>query len=100
MPSDAERSQYSPFSADELRDLQRRSDARGLLRLAGHVSAIGASGWLYAASLQRSSPALVVVLLGTVFGFTLVTLFAAMHESVHRTAFKTRWLNDGVAWFA
>jgi fatty acid desaturase len=34
------------------------------------------------------------------FGFTLVTMFAAMHECVHRTAFKSRWLNDGVAWFA
>jgi fatty acid desaturase len=27
-------------------------------------------------------------------------MFAAMHESVHRTAFRTRWLNDAVAWFA
>ena len=34
------------------------------------------------------------------FGFTLVTMFAAMHESIHRTAFKSSWLNDGVGWFA
>ena len=23
--------------------------------------------------------------------------FAALHETIHRTAFRTRWLNDGVA---
>ena len=27
-------------------------------------------------------------------------MFAAMHESVHRTAFKSRWLNNAVGWFA
>jgi fatty acid desaturase len=30
----------------------------------------------------------------------LVFLFAPLHESVHRTAFRTRRLNDVVAWFA
>ncbi len=37
-----------------------------------------------------------LLVLAAVLGFTLVTMFAAMHESVHRTAFKSRWLNDGV----
>ena len=39
-------------------------------------------------------------LLAITLGFTLVTMFAAMHEAVHRTAFKSQQLNDGVAWFA
>ncbi len=31
-------------------------------------------------------------------GIVLSFLFCAQHESIHRTAFKSRWLNDAVAW--
>jgi fatty acid desaturase len=85
---------------DELRRLQQRSDARGLLRLAGHLAAIGGSGWLYALALQRRPSIFLVGLAAIAFGFTLVSMFAAMHESVHRTAFKSLWLNNAVGWFA
>ena len=34
-----------------------------------------------------------------VHGVGLVYLFAPLHETVHRTAFASRWLNDAVAWF-
>jgi fatty acid desaturase len=95
-----QRGNDSPFSGDELRALQQRSDARGLMRLGGHLAAIGGSGWLYGLSIQRSSSVALIGVCGALYGFTLVTMFAAMHESVHRTAFKTRWLNDAVAWFA
>jgi fatty acid desaturase len=88
------------LSNDELKRLQQRSDARGLARLAGHFAAIAGSAFLYAWSIERQSHRLVVLLLAVVLGFTLVTMFAAMHEAVHRTAFKSRWLNDGVGWFA
>jgi fatty acid desaturase len=88
------------LSNDELKRLQRRSDARGLGRLAGHLAAISGSGFLYAWSIERGSHPLVVLPLAVVLGFTLVTMFAAMHEAVHRTAFKSRWLNDAVGWFA
>jgi fatty acid desaturase len=87
------------LSADELRGLPQRSDGRGLLRLAGHLVTIGATGWIYAAAIQRSAHPLLVAVAGIVFGFTLVTMFAAMHESVHRTAFRTQWLNNVVGWF-
>jgi len=40
------------------------------------------------------APALVV------HGMLLNFLFAALHESIHRTAFRSRWLNDVVAWCA
>jgi len=33
-------------------------------------------------------------------GFPIVTMFAPMHECVHKTAFKTPWLNELVGWIA
>src|SRR3972149_6139290 len=33
-----------------------------------------------------------------VHGVVLVFLSAPLHETIHRTAFATRWLNDAVAW--
>jgi fatty acid desaturase len=87
------------LARDELARLQQRSDRNGLLRLAGHLALMGGTGFLYGVAVERAGS-----LLGWAtaipFGFTLVTMFAAMHESIHRTAFKSRWLNDGVAWFA
>lgn len=82
----------APLAADVLRRLQRRSDGRGLLRLAGHLGLIAATGWLYGAALARSAPLVVVAPAAVLFGFTLVTMFAAMHESIHRTAFRSRRL--------
>jgi len=102
MPTDrtAGSDRAAPISAQELLRLQRRADGPGLLRLAGHLVAIGGSACLYALLLERSAPLVVLAPAAIGFGFTLVSMFAAMHESVHRTAFRTRWLNDGVAWFA
>jgi fatty acid desaturase len=85
---------------DELLPMQKRSDAKGLARLVGHLFAIGASGGLYALSIAHSWHTALELLAAITFGFTLVTMFAAMHEAVHRTAFKSPRLNDGVAWFA
>jgi fatty acid desaturase len=90
----------SPLSTQELRELQQRSDRRGLARLGGHLLSIGAALWLYAELLARSSHWLLVGLGALALGFTLVTMFAAMHECIHRTAFKSRRLNDLVGWGA
>src|SRR5437764_369989 len=90
----------APLSPDQRRNLQQRSDVRGLARLGGHLLAIGGTAWVYGAILRGGGPWLLVVPAAVLFGFTLVTMFAAMHESVHRTAFKSTWLNDGVGWFA
>jgi len=92
-------SRAAPVAPDELRRLQQRSDARGLLRLAGHLAAIGGTGYAYARSLASNAPLVLQALAAMALGFTLVTMFATMHESVHRTAFKSRWLNDSVGWF-
>jgi fatty acid desaturase len=85
-----------PDSLDRetVRALTRRSDARGLLQLTAHAALLGASSALVAAS--RGHPWLVAALL--VHGIVLCFLFCALHESIHRTAFATRWLNDAVAW--
>lgn len=90
----------SPIAKDELGSLQQRSDARGLLRLAGHLSAIAGAGLLYTLALQRSPSLLLHAACAVVLGFPLVTMFATMHECVHKTAFKSRWLNSAVGWLA
>jgi fatty acid desaturase len=93
-------SSANALPAEELRRLQQRADRPGLVRLLGHFVAIFGTAGLYALCLAGSAPALVSLLAAVAYGFTLVTMFAAMHESVHRTAFKTRALNDGVGWVA
>jgi fatty acid desaturase len=89
-----------PLSPAELRPLLGRSDRKGLLRLAGHLAAIAATGALYAMSLMHGWHFAWVALGAISLGFALVTMFAAMHECVHRTAFERRWLNDSVGWIA
>ncbi len=78
--------------ADVLQRLSRRSDAKGLAQLAAHLVIL-----LLAAFLLRAShgPWLLPALL--LYGAVLTFLFAPLHETIHYTAFKTRWLNDFVA---
>jgi fatty acid desaturase len=73
--------------------LSRRSDARGLLQLGLHLGLLGVTGAAIALSPGWwRAPAIVL------HGIVLDFLFCAQHESVHRTAFASRWLNDTVAW--
>ena len=95
-----ENARAAPVGADELGALGKRSDARGLLRLAGHLAAIAGTGVLYGAAVQLHASLATQGVGALALGFTLVTMFATMHESVHRSAFRTRWLNDAVGWFA
>jgi fatty acid desaturase len=88
-------SQLLPIS--ELNALNARSDAKGWLQLAGHLAVIGGSGYLWATNLGNWPVALPALVL---YGFSLVTMFAPLHECVHRTAFATLRLNDAVAWLA
>jgi fatty acid desaturase len=81
------------LSNQELRALQGRSDLRGGLRLGIHLGLLVAAGWLVAvASGWALLPA--VFLLGLV----QVALFAPAHETMHQTAFKSRWANAAVGW--
>lgn len=77
-----------------LKALCTRSDAKGLTHLAGHGAAlvVTATG----IHLSRGSVWIAPALLG--HGIVLAFLFAPLHETVHRTAFRRRRLNDAVAW--
>lgn len=78
----------------QLRALSRRSDARGLVQLGGHVGLLTLTGILVCTT--RGTPWWMPVLV--VHGIALDFLFCAQHEAVHRTAFASRRLNDAVAW--
>jgi fatty acid desaturase len=77
-----------------LRRLSRRSNARGLLQLACHCLLLCTTGFLIWAS--RGSLWLLPAML--LHGVVLNFVFCALHESVHRTAFASRRINDAVAW--
>ena len=78
---------------DALKQLRGRSDVKGLARLSTHVSLIAGAGVL----LAHSSgwwfwPAAFVC------GVLVTFLFAPLHECLHNTAFRSRWLNEWVGW--
>ena len=74
--------------------LAERSDRAGLSRLAGHAATLVATGALVVLTAGR--PLLLVPALA-LHGAVLVFLFAPLHETIHRTAFRSRWLNDALA---
>ena len=76
-----------------LKALCRRSDDKGLKQLAGHLALLCLTGTLVLGS--RDSLWLAPALFG--HGLALVFLFAPLHECIHRTAFRSRRLNDAVA---
>ncbi|MDJ0776902.1 MAG: fatty acid desaturase [Gammaproteobacteria bacterium] len=78
--------------ADVLQRLARRSNARGLLQLGAHLLLLLLAGLALAAS---SGLLLLPALL--IYGALLTFLFAPLHETIHRTAFRSRWLNDWTA---
>ena len=84
----------APLSREDLRDLCRRSDAAGARQLFGHAAFIAATAIAVAVSGGSwwLMPAMVL------HGIALVFLFAPLHETIHRTAFKTRRANLVVAW--
>jgi len=80
-----------------VRALSHRSDMQGTMRTAGHFALMGATGaliWLAQPNYLWMIPAMLL------HGFTIVTMFAPMHECVHKTAFKTPWVNEIVGWIA
>lgn len=80
-----------------VRSLSQRSNARGLARFGLHAACLCATGtliWLAQPYWYFLVPAMVL------HGFGIVTMFAPMHECIHRTAFKSRQLNDVFGWLA
>jgi fatty acid desaturase len=78
---------------ETIRDLSRRSDARGALQLGMHAGLLLGTGLLVWASRGHAWLAAALALHGIVLCF----LFCALHECIHRTAFASRGLNDAVA---
>lgn len=82
-------------AARRLGSLTQRSDAAGFAQLAGHFAALVATGYLISSSIGTYWLPLALL----VHGFVLVFLFAPLHETIHRTAFRSRWVNTAVSWF-
>ncbi|MEO0943094.1 MAG: fatty acid desaturase family protein [Cyanobacteria bacterium J06642_12] len=87
------------MSGKELSSLYQRSDREGWLQLTRHLAVAIASGGLWAWSCNRGYGGYALPIL-VLYGFSLAAMFAPLHECVHRTAFASRWANDGVAWVA
>lgn len=74
-------------------DFAQRSDAAGARRLGAHLAVLAMTGALVAAADGGWAMALAML----AHGIVLVSLFAALHETIHRTAFGRRRINDAVA---
>jgi fatty acid desaturase len=79
---------------EEVRALSRRADGPALAMLASKILGLAASGYLI--FLARGTWWLLPAML--VHGIQVVFLFPGLHECVHMTPFRTRWLNTGVGW--
>ncbi len=84
----------STIDKKALKRLSARSDGKGLVQLGLHLLALGATATLL--GLAWGGPWTLPALLA--HGIVLIFLFAPLHECIHRTAFKTRVLNDILAW--
>jgi len=85
------------LSADDLKRLNQRSDVKGWLQLLSHLSLMGISGGLWATQWGHWAMALPALV---IYGFSLASMFAAVHECVHRSAFASEAMNKAVGWFA
>src|SRR5258708_23747585 len=84
-----------PIPRERLRELTRRSNARGLAQLAFHLSMLALTS-----SLIALAQGLWLVPAMLLQGMVLAALFAPMHESVHYTSVRSRRLAEATAWFA
>ncbi|WP_009547196.1 fatty acid desaturase [Crocosphaera subtropica] len=84
------------FSKDELAQLNQHSNVKGLVQLLGHLAIIMVTGfvWLDIDNLVIQIPSLII------YGFSIASMFAALHECVHYTAFAYHPFNEIVAWLA
>jgi fatty acid desaturase len=85
-----------PVSTEALKALTGRSDQRGLVHLGGHLAAIALTICLVIAA--RHGWALLPAM--ALLGVLEVALFAPLHESTHRTPFRSLWINRVTGWIA
>jgi len=77
------------LTRDDLHALMVRSDEPALLRAFCHFGVLAVTGTL----LWRLRTTWWVLPLMVAHGYLLAFLFCAFHETAHRTAFRSRWLN-------
>jgi fatty acid desaturase len=85
------------FTTEGLQQLNQQSNWQGTKQLIGHLSIIGSSGYWWLTHINQplwGIPALII------YGFSIASMFAPVHECIHRTAFANNRVNDSVAWFA
>jgi fatty acid desaturase len=83
-------------AAPEAGSLTGRCDTTGLKQLAVHLGVLLLTGYLVSTSRATGWWLFALV----VHGFVLVFLFAPLHETVHRTPFRSRWMNTVVSWIS
>lgn len=85
------RTLLASLTPEKRRALCAQTDGPAVLRLATHLGATGAmSAWI-----ATGLPLWWALLLPQ--GILLAFLFTALHETIHRTAFRTPWANDRAA---
>lgn len=83
-----------PLDRAHVRELSKLSDAEGLWHLMCHLTILAGTGtlvWLSLGTWWLILPAI------TVHGIIFAFLFTGHHEMIHRTAFKSRRLNDWIS---
>jgi fatty acid desaturase len=85
--------EVSGLDKEVIQQLSRRSNYKGLVQLAGHLTMLILT--TIALAQARGSAWVLPALLGQ--AIVLTFLFAPLHETIHFTAFRTRGLNNIVA---
>ena len=77
-------------------ELNTLRDGPGVAFLAYHLSAMAGTGWLLHMSLGTwwTVPAMLA------HGYVIAALFGPFHETAHRSAFRSKWLNESVFWMS
>ncbi|MCA1380435.1 fatty acid desaturase [Bradyrhizobium sp. BRP23] len=88
-----------PLTPTTLRELSVRSNIRGAVQSLGHYSVIVLVGVLIW-KVSSSWGALWALPLIVVQGYVVAFLFMAVHETAHKTAFRSRGLNLGVGYLS
>lgn len=83
-----------PLTSKELVTFSTKRDGPGLWRMALHLGTLVVTGSM----IMMSGNVVVIALATLAHGVVMTFLFAPLHESVHRTAFRARWLNRFAGW--
>jgi fatty acid desaturase len=85
-----------PVERSDLRLLRRRTNYHGVLRLLAYLGLLALFAYLCVAGLGTGWTVLFFILYGSVFTYS----DSIEHETHHRTAFRSIWLNEIVHWVA